>query len=177
MDGWTGNDRSGRLGMTEILITILAGVAMVVGLVGVFIPLFPDILLIWVAALAYGLLLKWGPLGPWIFGLITVFGVIGLLTDLWLTSLGGKIGGASITSVLIGIVAGFIGTILLSPIGGVFLMLGTTFFLEYRRFQDTDRAVKGMLGVALGYGASIGVKLGIGIGMILLWLIWVIKGW
>lgn len=163
--------------MTEVLITILVGVAMIVGLVGVFIPIFPDILLIWGAALAYGLLLKWGSLGPWIFGIITVFGVMGLLTDLWLTSLGGKIGGASITSVLIGLAVGFIGTILFSPIGGVFLMLGTTFLLEYRRFQDTDRAVKGMLGVAIGYGASIMVKLGIGIGMILLWVIWVIMGW
>jgi hypothetical protein len=110
------------------------------------------------------------------FGLMTVFGVIGLLTDIWLTSLGGKIGGASIGSILGGIFAGFIGMIFLSPIGGIFVMLGVTFFLEYRRLKDTDLAVKGVLGVALGYGASIGVKLGIGIAMILLWLIWVFRG-
>jgi hypothetical protein len=162
--------------MPEALVTILVGVAMIFGIVGIFIPLFPDILLIWGVGLVYGLATGWGSLGPWMFGLMTVFGVIGLLTDIWLTSLGGKIGGASIGTILAGIFAGFIGMIFLSPIGGIFVMLGVTFFLEYRRLKDTDLAVKGVLGVALGYGASIGVKLGIGIAMILLWLIWVFRG-
>ena len=169
-------DRPRRIRMPEPIITLFVGVAMIAGLVGIFIPLFPDILLIWGAGLAYGLTVGWGSLGPWMFGLMTAFGVIGLLTDLWLTSLGGKIGGASITSILAGIFAGFVGMIFLSPIGGIFVMLGTTFYLEFRRLKDTDRAVKGMLGVALGYGASIGVKLGIAMAMILLWLIWVFRG-
>jgi hypothetical protein len=163
--------------MPESLVTILVGVAMITGLVGIFIPLFPDILLIWGAGLVYGLVVGWGSAGPWLFALITVLGVIGILTDLLLTSLGGKIGGASIKSTLIGILAGFVGTILLSPIGGVFVMLGVTFFLEFQRLKDRDLALKGMVGVALGFGASIAVKLGIGIAMILLWIIWVFKGW
>ncbi len=109
--------------------------------------------------------------------MLTVLGVIGILTDLCLTSLGGKIGGASIKSTLLGILAGFIGTILLSPIGGVFVMLGVTFFLEFQRLKDRDLALKGMVGVALGFGTSIAVKLGTGLAMILLWIIWVFKGW
>jgi hypothetical protein len=76
----------------------------------------------------------------------------------------------------VGIIAGFVGMIFLSPIGGIFVMLGVTFYLEYRRLNDTDLAVKGMLGVAIGYGASIGVKVGIAVVMILLWLVWVFKG-
>lgn len=162
--------------MPDSIVTILVGVAMLAGLVGIFIPLMPDILLIWGAGLAYGLVVGWGSLGPWMFGVMTILGVIGLLTDLWLTSLGGKIGGASLSSILVGILAGFVGMIFLSPIGGIFVMLGTTFYLEFRRVKDTDLAVKGMLGVALGYGASIGVKVGIAIVMILLWLIWVFRG-
>ncbi len=85
--------------MPESLVTILVGVAMITGLVGIFIPLFPDILLIWGAGLVYGLVVGWGSAGPWLFALITVLGVIGILTDLLLTSLGGKIGGASIKSI------------------------------------------------------------------------------
>ena len=162
--------------MPESLITILVGIGMLAGLVGIFVPLMPDILLVWGAGLAYGLVVGWGSFGPWMFALMTILGVIGLLTDLWLTSLGGKIGGASLFSILAGILAGFVGMIFLSPIGGIFVMLGVTFYLEYRRLKDTDLALKGMLGVALGYGASIGVKVGIAVAMILLWIIWVIKG-
>jgi uncharacterized protein YqgC (DUF456 family) len=160
--------------MPASIVTILVGVAMFAGIVGIFIPLMPDILLIWGAGLAYGLIVGWGSLGPWMFGLMTILGIIGLLTDLWLTSLGGKIGGASLTSILVGIFAGFVGMIFLSPVGGIFVMLGATFYLEYRRLKDTDLAVKGMLGVAFGYGASIAVKVGIALTMILLWVIWVL---
>lgn len=162
--------------MLEPMVTILVGVAMIAGLAGIFIPLFPDILLIWGAGLVYGLLTDWGTLGGWMFALITAFGLIGLLTDIWLTSLGGKLGGASFRSVLAGIITGFFGTILLSPIGGLFVMLGTTFYLELRRLKDSDMAVKGMIGVALGFGASIGVKLFMGLAMIIFWMIWVFKG-
>lgn len=162
--------------MPDSIVTILLAIGMVVGLVGIFIPLLPDILLIWGAGLVYGLAVGWGSFGPWMFGLMTILGVIGLLTDLWLTSVGGKIGGASFSSVLLGILAGFVGMIFLSPVGGIFVMLGVTFYLEYRRLKDTDLAMKGMLGVAIGYGASIGVKVGIALAMILLWLIWVFKG-
>lgn len=162
--------------MLEPIATILIGVAMIFGLVGIFIPLFPDILLIWGAGLVYGLLTDWGSLGGWMFALMTAFGLIGLLSDIWLTSLGGKIGGASIWSVLAGVLTGFLGTILLSPIGGIVVMLGTTFYLEFRRLKDSDLAVKGMIGVALGYGVSIAVKLVMGMAMIIFWLIWVFKG-
>jgi uncharacterized protein YqgC (DUF456 family) len=162
--------------MSEALITILVGIGMFAGLIGIFIPVMPDILLIWGAGLVFGLVVGWGSLGAWMFALMTILGIIGLLTDLWLTSLGGKIGGASLSSIIVGIIAGFVGMIFLSPIGGIFVMLGVTFYLEYRRLNDTDLAVKGMLGVAIGYGASIGVKVGIAVVMILLWLVWVFKG-
>ena len=115
--------------MPESIVTILVGVGMAAGLVGIFIPLMPDILLIWGAGLAYGLIVGWGSLGPWMFGLMTLLGIIGLLTDLWLTSLGGKMGGASFSSILLGILTGFLGMIFLSPIGGIFVMLSVTFYM------------------------------------------------
>ena len=56
-------------------------------------------------------------------------------------------------------------------------MLGVTFYLEFQRLKDRDLALKGMVGVALGFGASIAAKLGTALAMILLWIIWVFKGW
>jgi len=66
---------------TESWITLAVGVAMALGIVGVFLPGFPDLLLIWGAALAYGLLAGWGRLGPWLFAGITLSTIAGLVAD------------------------------------------------------------------------------------------------
>jgi hypothetical protein len=46
--------------------------------------------------------------------------------------------------------------------------------MEYYRLDDAEAALKGMLGVGLGYGASFGVKLVIGLLMVGLWVVWVV---
>ncbi|HHH83445.1 MAG TPA: DUF456 domain-containing protein, partial [Chloroflexi bacterium] len=51
----------------EVLFTVLLGLGMLIGLVGVVIPVLPDIILIWLSALLYGLLVGWGDKGPWLF--------------------------------------------------------------------------------------------------------------
>jgi hypothetical protein len=48
--------------------------------------------------------------------------------------------------------------------------------MEYYRLGDAEEALKGMLGVGLGYGASFGVKLLIGLLMMGLWVVWVVVG-
>jgi len=158
----------------EIVIAVLTGIVMLIGLLAIFLPMIPDLLTIWCAALGYGLLIGWGESGPWLFGGITVLGLIGIVSDIWMSGMGGKLGGASIKSVLVGMVLGIIGFIFLTPIGGLALLLVGTFAMEYYRLGDAEAAIKGMLGVGLGYGASFAVKFLLGAVMIGLWVVWVI---
>jgi len=162
--------------MSAILIAIVTGIVMLIGLLGVLLPLIPDLIIIWGAALGYGLILGWGESGPWLFGAITLFGIIGIASDIWVSGVGGRLGGASIKSVLVGLLLGIIGFIFLTPIGGLVLLLVGTFTMEYHRLGDAEEALKGMLGVGLGYGASFGVKLLLGLLMMGLWVVWVIIG-
>jgi uncharacterized protein YqgC (DUF456 family) len=162
--------------MSDILVAILTGIVMFIGLLGALLPVIPDLVIIWGAALGYGLIVGWGDSGPWIFGAISILGLGGVLTEIWMSGVGGKVGGASFKSILVGLILGIIGFIFLTPIGGVALLLVGTFAMEYYRLGDAEEALKGMLGVGLGYGASFGVKLLIGLLMMGLWVVWAVIG-
>lgn len=160
--------------MSDVLIAVLTGIVMFIGLLGALLPIIPDLIIIWGAALGYGLLTDWGESGPWIFGIITVLGLAGVVAEVWMSGVGGKIGGASFKSILVGLGLGIIGFIFLTPLGGLALLLVGTFAMEYYRLDDPEEALKGMLGVGIGYGASFGVKLLVAFLMIGLWVVWVI---
>ena len=162
------------MSIAEIILTVITGIVMLIGLLGVFLPIFPDMIVMIGAALAYGLLVGWGDSGAWFFGAIAFLGLIGIAADIWVSGVGGRIGGASFVSILVGTVLGLIGFIFLTPLGGLAILLAVTFLMEYRRQGDAEKAIKGMLGVGVGYGASFVVKLLIGLVMMALWVLWAI---
>ena len=162
--------------MSKTLVTVLAAVVMLLGLAGVVLPALPGLTLIWLAALGYGLLAGWGASGPWLFGLITLLGLAGLGSELWVTSAGARVAGASGWSVLAGIVLGLIGLLFFSPIGAV---IGLTLGIlggEYLRLKDWRKALSAAGGTLAGCGVSYGVKLLLGIVMIGAWAAWVLIG-
>ena len=162
--------------MSKTLVTVLAAVVMLLGLAGVVLPALPGLTLIWLAALGYGLLAGWGASGPWLFGLITLLGLAGLGSELWVTSAGARVAGASGWSVLAGIVLGLIGLLFFSPIGSV---IGLTLGIlggEYLRLKDWRKALSAAGGTLAGCGVSYGVKLLLGIVMIGAWAAWVLIG-
>jgi len=160
--------------MRDVLLSIGAGMLMLVGLLGTVVPVLPDLPLVWVAALGYGLLVGWGAHGGLLFALISVLGVAGILSELWVSGAGARRGGASFLSTLGGIALGVAGLLVAGPIGLVVGMLAGTFVLEYVRQQDVDLALRATLGIGIGYGFSIVVKFMLGLGMIALWIVWLL---
>ena len=160
--------------MAEVIVTILVGLTMLIGLAAVFLPLLPDMLIIWIAALGYGLFTGWGTWGPWLFGLITLLGAVGAIAEIWVSSAGARHAGASAWGVLGGLALGAVGLIFFTPLGGVVGLLVGTFVVEALRLKDPSQAAKAMLGMGLGYGASFGVRLVLGMAMIGAWILWVV---
>jgi uncharacterized protein YqgC (DUF456 family) len=160
----------------DILFTILAGTVMLIGLLAIFLPFVPDILLIWGAALGYGLLVEWGESGPWMFAAITVLGLLGGVSEAWVSGAGARKAGASVWAIVVGVIAGGIGFIFFPPLGMIVGLLGGTFIVEYLRLKDARQAARAMVGMGLGYGVSFGVKLLFGLMMIGAWLAWVLLG-
>ncbi len=147
---------------------------MVAGLVGIFIPFFPDLLLIWAAALGYGLVVGWGEWGLWLFGLITLLGIVGVLAETYIGGAGARLAGASYKAIFAGLILGMIGLFVLPPFGLIIGLLAGTFLVELLRLRDWRQAGRATLGMGLGYGASFGVKLAFGALMIGTWLAWVL---
>jgi uncharacterized protein YqgC (DUF456 family) len=162
--------------MIEIIVTILCGLMILVGILGSIIPVLPDVILIWGATLGYGLIVGWGEWGPWLFGGISLMGLIGVAADVWVSSAGARMGGASLWSVITGVVLGIIGLFVLGPLGLFGGMAIGTFLVELIQRREPVESMRAVLGVGLGYGASFFVKFGLSMGMTLLWVLWLFVG-
>jgi uncharacterized protein YqgC (DUF456 family) len=160
--------------MPEALWIALGSIFMLVGLIGTLLPGVPDLVLIWVTALGYGLLAGWGEWGPWLFAGITLLCITGLLTEVLASSTGARIGGASGWSIVGGVAAGVILLVVAGPMGGLIALLGGIFLLEWRKHRDSRRAGRAMLGTAVGYGAAFFVKFMLAVAAVGLWVVWLI---
>jgi uncharacterized protein len=156
-------------------IFILTLVVMLIGLVGLVIPIFPGVVVIWLAAFGYGLLTGFEPPGLLIFIFITIALIPGVTVDNILMGAGARRGGASWLSILVAIVAGIVGTLLFPPIGGLIAAPLAVLLLEFQRVRDMGKAWVATRGLAVGWILSVGAKFIIGCVMIGLWLIWALR--
>jgi uncharacterized protein YqgC (DUF456 family) len=148
----------------------------VAGVAGVIVPWFPDILLIWGAGLAYGLLVGWGAWGPWLFVMMSAAALVGLAAEVGLTSAGARAGGASGWAIVAGVLLAVVGLILFPPLGALAgLALGILLVEGWRR-RNMRQAVRATVGAMAGWGASFVVKLSLALWMVLLWGVWVTVG-
>lgn len=149
-----------------MLITAIIGAVMFVGLAGTVLPFVPGVVLIWGAALVYGLVASFGGVGVAAMVVITVLAVIGAVAGFLIPYRRGVAGLDPATRALaavLGVIGFFVVPVVGFPLG---VALGVTVRRSERRFVDV------LLGVALGMvveGAA-------GAAMIATWIVWVIVG-
>jgi uncharacterized protein YqgC (DUF456 family) len=156
----------------EIVVKLFMLFGMLIGLAGMVVPIFPGVTVIWALALLYGIIFGFGVGGGWLFAFITVLAVIGWVVDNIL--MGGKArqGGARWTSIAIAFVAGFVGSIFLTPLGGIAATLYALYLAEYSYRQDRAEAWAVTKSMAIGWGWAFVARFSIGLVMIGLWAIW-----
>ncbi len=157
------------LNLSIIGITILT---MLVGLFGLIVPLFPGIVVIWLAALGYGIVVGFHTTGIIIFVVITILMLAGTTVDNVLMGVGARQGGASWLALIVSLVAGIAGTVLLPPFGGLIASPLAVLLVEYLRSRDWLQTWTAVRGLAVGWGLSFVARFLIGVLMILLWGIW-----
>lgn len=79
----------------------------------------PGVLVIWLTALVYTIYVNFAGPGPLAFAVLTLVGLVGSTTDLWIRLLGVKARGTSLLALLAGAVLGLIGLIVFFPFGGI----------------------------------------------------------
>ena len=138
------------------------------------IPLVPGTIVMWAAAIGYGLALGWEKLGWLAFSLITFFMLLGLIADAIAGHFGAKMGGASWLAILVGVTLGFIlgivgsviGTPLLGCLAGLLGTFGGVLLVERQRGKDWAAALKATKGYVAGSAAGIMAKITSGLFMV-----------
>jgi uncharacterized protein YqgC (DUF456 family) len=150
-------------------------IIMLVGLFGLIVPVFPGIMIIWLAALGYGVATGFTTLGWVLFAVITVLFITGAVIDNVLMSAKAHKEGAAWSSLILGVLAGILGTIFFPPIGGLIAAPVVVLLLEYIRQRDFKKALLTLRGLAIGWGSAFVVRFFIGAAMIGIWLVWAIN--
>ena len=148
---------------------------MLVGLTSLIIPILPSLIIMWLAALGYGLAHGFGKLGVIVMVLITILMIGGSVIDNVLMGAGARKGGASWKAILIALLAGLLGTLAFPPFGGFVAAPMAILLFEYARLRDWQKAWHALIGLATGLGASIVVRFLIGLVIFALWIFWVWK--
>jgi uncharacterized protein YqgC (DUF456 family) len=144
---------------------------MMVGLIFTVVPPIPGTLIIWGAAIGYGLVMGWESLGWWTFAIMTVLMLVGVVADFVGGQFGAKIGGASCLAIALGSILGFVlgilGSIVGTPIVGCLVgllgTLGGILLVERFRYNDWRSAINATKGFLAGTTAGIMARLTAGI--------------
>jgi uncharacterized protein YqgC (DUF456 family) len=149
---------------------IVALVLMFIGLLGVILPLVPGIVLVYLAALLYAVIEGFARIGPITLAVLTVLAVVGVTADLWVSSLGAKVGGASVWALLGGLVLGLVGLIFFSLPGAIVGSVLGVIMVELGRVGDWRKVLKSGGGWLIGWLLSAVVQLSIALIMIAIFL-------
>lgn len=155
---------------TTLRVVILIG--MVITWIGTIVPIFPAPTIMLAFTLVYGITAGFETRGWIIFAVISVITVISWLTDNFFTIRGARQGGARWASVAIASVAGLVASLFLTPIVGILVSVGALFAAESAHKHDAAEAWDATKLWLLGWGWASGVRLALGLVVLLLWAVW-----
>ncbi len=160
----------------ELLLQSITLTFMLVGLFGLVIPIFPGIVVIWLAALIYAAAAVindtmdiWGWL---LFALITILMIAGNLVDNVIMARKLRETGTPWRSIAIGYVAGVVSSLFLTPFAALLITPLALYLAEYQRLRSGREAIQSAKGWLIGFGWSFVAMFVIGAVMIGLWMLW-----
>jgi len=160
--------------MNDLWLTVSL-VLMFIGLLSVLLPVVPGVALIWLIALIYAIAEGFTNIDPLTMIALSLIAIPGITADLWVSSLGAKVGGASLWSILAGMLGMVVGFLLFNLPGAIIGSLVGVLAVELLRAQDWRQALKASGGWIIGWLLSTGIQILIGLIMIAIFW-WQAKG-
>lgn len=149
-------------------------VIMGIGMFGLMLYIIPGLTIIWLAVLAYGIVTGFSLPTGILFAIITLLMIGGNLLDNLLMGAEAKKTGASWVSVAAALIAGIAGTFILPPFGGLLFAALSILVVEWIRKRNLKEGAKSAGGILKGCGLAVIARMGIGLLMIGLWVVWVL---
>jgi uncharacterized protein YqgC (DUF456 family) len=159
-----------------VVVLVLTFLIMLVGLIGTVLPIIPGTILIVAGALLYALVDGFQVVGWPTLVVLGVLAAVATTADLWASSVGAKIGGASGWSVVIGMLAGLVGFVVFNLPGAIIGAILGVLLTEIVRVGDWKQALKAGSGWVVGWILSTVVQLGIGLIMVAIFVWQVVQG-
>ncbi|MGD8472840.1 MAG: DUF456 domain-containing protein [Anaerolineae bacterium] len=160
----------------RIVVLVLTSLLMLVGVIGTVLPIIPGTILIFAGALLYALVEGFQAVGWPTIVVLGVLAAVATTADLWASSIGAKLGGASGWSVLIGLVAGLVGLVVFSLPGAIIGAVLGVLLTEIVRVGDWRLALKAGSGWVVGWALSTVVQLGVGLIMVAIFVWQLVQG-
>ena len=113
--------------------------ALIVGTAGLIIPVFPGLVINWLAVLIYGLVSGFGVKGWVIFVLITLLMIAGNVSDNIMMGRKARESGAAWLSIGTGYAASLVLSLFLSPVAGLTAAPAGVFLVEFIRRTSSKR--------------------------------------
>ena len=145
----------------DTLISGLIILSMIVGLIGVIVPIIPGIFMVWLGVFIYVWHFGFDVISIGLFIFITLIVLIAGTSDLWLPIFGAQKAGAAKRTIITGFVGAIVGSLLIPiPILGTIIGYALGILLgEYHKRRDWDQAWVASKGGLAGWGIATIIQL------------------
>lgn len=175
------------LDLSTLFEALLFGVTVafiLIGILGVVVPILPGILLIWLSVLAFAIFEGFDSIDPLTFAFITLIAIVAGTADIWMALFGAKTGGASLLSMIYGVIGAIIGFFVLGAIapiigslfGGILGYSAGVLLGQYQKQRDWSLAFRAGLGGLAGWGVATMLQLGASLIILALFVWQALKG-
>jgi hypothetical protein len=160
----------------QVILETLTLFALIVGLLGLIVPVFPGLVIMWLGTLVYAILQNSaGNMTGWkwiIFAIITLLMITGSIVDNLIIAYKMRDKYIPWSSILFAFAAGIVASLFFTPLIGLVAAPVGLFLAESRRLKNHEAAVDSTKAYMIGWGWAFGVRFLIGLMMIGLWMLW-----
>jgi hypothetical protein len=160
----------------QVALETLTLFALLIGLAGLIVPVFPGLTIMWLATLVYAIIQGTaGKMTGWdwaAFVFITILMIGGNIVDNLIIAAKMRDQFIPWSSILIAFTAGIVVSIFFTPLIGLVAAPLGLFLAELRRLKNRDEALKSTKAYMIGWGWAFGARFVIGVTMIGLWMLW-----
>jgi uncharacterized protein len=160
----------------QVVVETLTLLALIVGLLGLIVPVFPGLVIMWLGTLLYALVQNAaGNMTRWdwfLFGVITALMIAGSIVDNLIIAYKMRDKYVPWSSIVFAFVAGIVASIFFTPLVGLVAAPVGLYLAENRRLKNHDAALDSTKAYMTGWGWAFGARFLIGLAMIGFWVLW-----
>jgi uncharacterized protein YqgC (DUF456 family) len=160
----------------QVVLETVTLFVLIIGLVGLIVPVFPGLTVMWLATLVYALMQSAaGHMTGWdwfLFALITLLMIVGNIVDNVIIARKMRDKYVPWSSILLAFAAGIIASLFLTPLVGLVAAPLGLFLAEMGRLKNREAAIESTKAYMIGWGWAFSARFIIGLMIIGCWMLW-----